>query len=115
MHEEPREPEQHVDVIGDPVKVSTKGAPKQSTTGRAKKDPNVTKMEDQNHFLRKNPVLFVAFVRKRAIDGKRALRMKSKFFIFFNYFLVLSSQLSDELFTICYVGTGHKDEVFIIN
>ena len=54
----------------------------------------------------------MAFVRKRAIDGKHALRMKSKFF---NFFLVLSSQLSDELFTICYVGTGHKDEVLIIS
>ena len=81
MHEEPRQPEQHVDVIGDPVKVSTKGAPKQSTIRRAKKDPNVTKLEDQNHFLRENPVLFVAYVAKRAIDGKRAPRMKTKFFI----------------------------------
>ena len=43
MHEEPRQPEQHVDVIDDPVKVSTKGTPKRSRTGRAKKDPNVTK------------------------------------------------------------------------
>ena len=57
----------------------------------------------------------MAFVRKRAIDGKRALRMKSKFYIILIIFWVLSLQLSDELFTICYVGTGHKDEVFIIN
>ena len=81
VHEEPRQPEQHVDVIGDPVKVSTKGAPKQSTTGRAKKDPNVTKNGRPKSFSERKPGPFVAFVRKRVIDGKRALRMKSKFYI----------------------------------
>ena len=55
VHEEPRQPEQHVDVIGDPVKVSTKGAPKQSTTGRAKKDPNVTKNGRPKSFSEKKP------------------------------------------------------------
>ena len=56
VHEEPREPEQHVDVIDDPVKVSMKGAPKQSRTGgEAKKDPNVTENERPKSFSEKKP------------------------------------------------------------
>ena len=55
VHEEPRQPEQHVDVIGDPIKVSTKGAPKQSTTGRAKKDSNVIKNGRPKSFSERKP------------------------------------------------------------
>lgn len=43
VNEDAHECERDAVVIGDPLKVSTKGAPKQNRKGRAKEGPEVTK------------------------------------------------------------------------
>ncbi|KAM3197683.1 hypothetical protein ACQJBY_073010 [Aegilops geniculata] len=53
VHEDAREPERGANVIRDLVKVSTKGAPKQSKTRRLENDPEVTKNDRPKSFAEK--------------------------------------------------------------
>ena len=76
MNDNPFKPNRDQILLRDPVKVSTKGAPKQNSRGRGKGGPDVTKMRDLKHLTR-NLDENVAYAASQVITGAHAAKMKS--------------------------------------